>query len=108
MLFGSVFQAFAAFELVRLVKWFLCYTKMSDLHIVSEDFSTEARDEAWDRLKVTCCQPFRKDVQFGVSMLQIWSVDPSDATSSSTDQGLHMKVSIQHWPDHHIRQFFYL
>ncbi|KAK2174929.1 hypothetical protein NP493_765g00012 [Ridgeia piscesae] len=61
-----------------------------------EDFSTEARDEAWDRLKITCCQPFRKDVQFGVSMLQIWSVNPFDATSSDTDQGLHVKPSVSH------------
>ncbi|KAI0231139.1 hypothetical protein LSAT2_018469 [Lamellibrachia satsuma] len=50
------------------------------------DFLAEAKNEAWDRLKITCCQPFRKDVQFGISMLQIWSTDPPE-----TDHGLPVK-----------------
>uniref|UniRef100_A0A8D0HPW5 XRCC1 N-terminal domain containing 1, N-terminal like n=1 Tax=Sphenodon punctatus TaxID=8508 RepID=A0A8D0HPW5_SPHPU len=35
------------------------------------DFLASARDEKWDRLRLTCSQPFNKHAQFGLSFLRI-------------------------------------
>ena len=44
---------------------------------VADDFSSTVCLEAWDRLKVTCCQPFRKDVQHGISLIRIIASEKS-------------------------------
>lgn len=35
------------------------------------DFSTEAAQISWDRLKVVCAQPFNKHVPFGLSFVHV-------------------------------------
>ena len=41
----------------------------------SEQFSADTRDESWDRIRVVLSQPYRKDVQFGLSVLRILAAD---------------------------------
>ncbi|KAL0994311.1 hypothetical protein UPYG_G00120520 [Umbra pygmaea] len=52
------------------------------------DFLPEGADDSWDRVKVTCSQPFNKRCQFGLSFLLIRS--PQEEASTHTgkeDQG---------------------
>ncbi|KAK7084631.1 Transient receptor putative cation channel, subfamily C, member, partial [Halocaridina rubra] len=35
------------------------------------DFNSEAAKEKWDRVRIICTQPFRKDAQFGLSLLRL-------------------------------------
>ena len=37
----------------------------------SADFLPQATEENWDRLRVTCTQPFNKHAQFGLSFLRL-------------------------------------
>ncbi|CAG0891750.1 unnamed protein product [Darwinula stevensoni] len=39
----------------------------------SGDMSHGALSEKWDRVRIICCQPFRKDSQFGLSFIRIYS-----------------------------------
>ena len=39
------------------------------------DFNSATRDEPWDRIKVICTQPFRKDVQFGLCFVRVQTAD---------------------------------
>ncbi|KAL5016952.1 hypothetical protein ScPMuIL_006541 [Solemya velum] len=39
----------------------------------SDDFCEDAAKGSWDRIQVSCRQPFRRDVQFGLSFLRIRS-----------------------------------
>ncbi|XP_066287809.1 uncharacterized protein [Branchiostoma lanceolatum] len=43
-------------------------------------FSEEGRSEVWDRVRIVCRQPFRKDLQFGLSFLRLRT--PSTDVSS--------------------------
>ncbi len=40
-------------------------------HWFAEDFTTEVRDECWDRIRIVLSQPFRKDRQMGLQFLRI-------------------------------------
>ena len=41
------------------------------LHVFAGDFDGTVQQKAWDRIKVVCTQPLRKDVQFGLSVLRV-------------------------------------
>ncbi|XP_031243476.1 short transient receptor potential channel 2 isoform X1 [Mastomys coucha] len=60
-----------------------------------DDFLTPASGESWDRLRLTCSQPFTRHQSFGLSFLRVRSsldsladpiVDPSAPGSSELDQ----------------------
>nr|XP_054749052.1 DNA repair protein XRCC1-like [Lytechinus pictus] len=38
----------------------------------------DARDEYWDRIKVVCRQPFKKDAQFGLAFIKISSIEEKE------------------------------
>ncbi len=46
------------------------------------DFLLQAAEESWDRLRVTCTQPFNKRSQFGLSFLRIRTME-GEAEGSS-------------------------
>lgn len=46
----------------------------------SDSFSKQALGSQWDRIRVTCRQPFRSDKQFGLSFIRVASVE-SDPVS---------------------------
>lgn len=39
------------------------------------DFLPQAAKESWDRLRVSCTQPFNKRLQFGLSFLRIRTME---------------------------------
>ncbi|CAL1535180.1 unnamed protein product, partial [Lymnaea stagnalis] len=45
------------------------------------DFSKEIATQQWDRLQIICRQPFRRDVQTGISFIRIKSVEAEKAVS---------------------------
>ncbi|KAK7476599.1 hypothetical protein BaRGS_00032145 [Batillaria attramentaria] len=47
-------------------------------------FTPEGRDGMWDRVQIICRQPWRKDVQLGLSFLRIRSTDGLSSTVSQT------------------------
>ncbi|XP_041348114.1 uncharacterized protein LOC121367805 [Gigantopelta aegis] len=49
----------------------------------SEHFCTEVSKEKWDRIKVICRQPFRKDVQYGLTFIRIKSADALPAENTN-------------------------
>lgn len=48
-----------------------------------EDFDASAVREKWDRIRILCTQPFRKDVQFGLSLFKVVSEDEAAASTLS-------------------------
>ncbi len=46
------------------------------------DFLPQAAEESWDRLRVTCTQPFNKRSQFGLSFLRIRTIEDEVEDSS--------------------------
>ncbi|XP_071143374.1 uncharacterized protein [Mytilus edulis] len=56
----------------------------------SKDFKDHVASKTWDRIRIICRQPLKKDVQFGLSFLRIKTMDnitPSkDLSSVSTNQ----------------------
>lgn len=46
------------------------------------DFLPQAAEESWDRLRVTCTQPFNKWSQFGLSFLRIRTIEDEAEDSS--------------------------
>ncbi|KAM8815861.1 protein XNDC1N isoform 1-T1 [Rhynchonycteris naso] len=61
-----------------------------------DDFLTAASGESWDRLRLTCSQPFARHQSFGLAFLRVCSsldslddpiVDPSASVSSVLSQG---------------------
>lgn len=46
------------------------------------DFLPQAAEESWDRLRVTCTQPFNKWSQFGLSFLRIRTMEDQAEDSS--------------------------
>lgn len=50
------------------------------------DFLSLAAEESWDRLRVTCTQPFNKQLQFGLSFLRVRTTeDQTEDTSGQPD-----------------------
>ncbi|KAK3729585.1 hypothetical protein RRG08_049762, partial [Elysia crispata] len=58
-----------------------CVTKMFS----KVDFSSNIAAQKWDRLQVICRQPFRKDVQLGISFVRLKSSKPTYQSESKTD-----------------------
>ncbi|GFS20446.1 Xrcc1-prov protein [Elysia marginata] len=50
-----------------------CVTKMFS----KVDFSSDLSAQKWDRLQIICRQPFRKDVQLGISFIRLKSANPA-------------------------------
>ncbi|XP_028823499.1 protein XNDC1N [Denticeps clupeoides] len=48
------------------------------------DFLSEGLDQMWDRLRVTCTQPYRRNAQFGLSFLQVRS--PEDTPTFTVQE----------------------
>ncbi|RUS83313.1 hypothetical protein EGW08_008935 [Elysia chlorotica] len=49
------------------------------------DFSSTTAAQSWDRVQVICRQPFRKDVQLGVSFIRLKSAKPTPQTDSNAE-----------------------
>ena len=47
-----------------------------------DSFSKQALGSQWDRIRVTCRQPYRSDKQFGLSFMRITSVEDDPVPSS--------------------------
>ena len=65
---------------------FLTLTFICLVELISGDFSSSVKDELWDRLQIICRQPFRRDVQFGLSFIQIKSVTIKEDVNIATDK----------------------
>ncbi|KAJ8266714.1 hypothetical protein GJAV_G00133890 [Gymnothorax javanicus] len=50
-----------------------------------DDFLQAGVDELWDRVRVTCTQPFNKRAQFGLSFLRIRSPEEEEGMSSEEE-----------------------
>ncbi|XP_066502227.1 short transient receptor potential channel 2 isoform X2 [Hoplias malabaricus] len=67
------------------------------------DFLPQAAEESWDRLMVTCTQPFNKHSQFGLSFLRLrTAVENTEEISAqekdSENQGTPIKIqSVRDW-----------
>lgn len=59
---------------------------MSSMSPCSADFLSQAAEESWDRLRVTCTQPFNKHSQFGLSFLRIRTVEDKTEDSSAQQE----------------------
>ena len=59
----------------------------------SDDFSAGVRDQEWDRVKVVLNQPFRKDQQFGLSLLRIITTEEARA-STGVSMRAYCKICI--------------
>ncbi|XP_063806946.1 protein XNDC1N isoform X2 [Pseudophryne corroboree] len=57
------------------------------------DFLEEAASEKWDRLRITCSQPFNKQEQFGLSFIRIRSPLESENPVRTPAAGVH-QVSV--------------
>uniref|UniRef100_A0A3B1KG47 Xrcc1 N-terminal domain containing 1 n=1 Tax=Astyanax mexicanus TaxID=7994 RepID=A0A3B1KG47_ASTMX len=69
------------------------------------DFLPQAAKESWDRLRITCSQPFNKHSQFGLSFLRLRtaeeqsdevSADPEDTTAENQSTPSRM-ISVRDW-----------
>lgn len=56
--------------LLKTVTLFIHFAIHSFL-VPSEDLDSEARVEKWDKVRIICLQPFRKDGQFGLSLFRL-------------------------------------
>ncbi|RXN07284.1 short transient receptor potential channel 2-like protein [Labeo rohita] len=61
------------------------------------DFLPQAAEESWDRLRVTCTQPFNKRSQFGLSFLRIRTVE--DEAEDSSVQNEDIAAEQLHTPE---------
>ncbi|KAA0720236.1 Short transient receptor potential channel 2 [Triplophysa tibetana] len=67
------------------------------------DFLSPAAEESWDRLRVTCTQPFNKQLQFGLSFLRVRStVNQTEDTSGQAPAPQNMRTpdkmtSVKQW-----------
>ena len=50
----------------------------------TENFDETNRLETWDRMRIICTQPFRKDKPFGVSMLKLRAETDLDAINNNS------------------------
>lgn len=64
----------------------------------NEDFSEDVCQKKWDRIKVICRQPFRKDVQFGLCFLKVHSKDvKTDGLDCTKDKNKSVKSIQKHF-----------
>ncbi|XP_030649143.1 transient receptor potential cation channel subfamily C member 2b [Chanos chanos] len=69
------------------------------------DFLPEGREENWDRLRVTCTQPFNRRVQFGLSFLRVRSTSEDterapgirEETAEPSPKTPEKSVSVREW-----------
>ncbi|XP_013083183.2 uncharacterized protein LOC106068386 [Biomphalaria glabrata] len=59
------------------------------------DFSKEIICQKWDRLQLICRQPFRKDMQFGVSFVRIKSIDLPEEEPCTNDKGSDVQPEVK-------------
>ena len=59
---------------------FYCFV---DDILLAENFDETNRLETWDRMRIICTQPFRKDKPFGVSMLKLRAETDLDAINNN-------------------------
>ena len=69
---------------------YFCLSVYLFIEIFPESFSREVLSQQWDRIRIICRQPFRKDKQFGLSFIRIAAKDdealpPTGSTVRSSD-----------------------
>ncbi|XP_046578904.1 uncharacterized protein LOC124286579 [Haliotis rubra] len=57
----------------------------------AENFAPGVAAEKWDRVQVTCRQPYRKDVQYGLSFVRIRAAGGKIKTSDGNEDGPHLE-----------------
>lgn len=53
------------------------------LNFLTEDLDKENVEKKWDRVRIVCSQPFRKNVQFGLTFFKVHSQDVSSELNNS-------------------------
>uniref|UniRef100_A0A7M4FGX0 XRCC1 N-terminal domain containing 1, N-terminal like n=2 Tax=Crocodylus porosus TaxID=8502 RepID=A0A7M4FGX0_CROPO len=62
------------------------------------DFLASAKGEKWDRLRVTCSQPFNKQTQFGLSFLRLRTpLDPDPSQAAPVPQHSSEELTASPW-----------
>ncbi|KAF5284991.1 hypothetical protein FQR65_LT02302 [Abscondita terminalis] len=51
------------------------------------DLQSPERDEKWDYVKIVCTQPFNRHVQYGLSFINLHSIDNESALNNSVNLG---------------------
>ncbi|KAK2574413.1 Protein XNDC1N [Acropora cervicornis] len=70
------------------------WTKTHTVRMFNQSaFSKKAVGSQWDRVRVICLQPFRKDKQFGLSFMRLGSV-PDESKACSSDRLTPAKVVV--------------
>ncbi|XP_066950840.1 uncharacterized protein [Macrobrachium rosenbergii] len=63
------------------------------------DFNADAVEEKWDKVRIVCTQPFRKDVQFGLSLFrlhansEVLSIAEDSVDNTNKDDAKMLKVA---------------
>ena len=65
----------------------------TSLYFIVGAFSKKAVGSQWDRVRVICLQPFRKDKQFGLSFMRVGSV-PDESKPCCSDRLTPAKVVV--------------
>ena len=55
------------------------------IHIYAGGFSRQTIENQWDRIRLICRQPYRKDKQFGLSFIRVASV-PEESSGEDVSQ----------------------
>lgn len=61
----------------------------------SADFLSESATESWDRLRITCSQPFNKRRQFGLSFLCLRTADEHSENDTSSQENKSTKDEVR-------------
>lgn len=56
-----------------------------------EEFSKPAANQLWDRIKITCTQPFNKNVQYGLSFVRVHSSDGMEKNDKNNADSLALE-----------------
>lgn len=56
-----------------------------------EEFSKPASNQLWDRIKITCTQPFNKNVQYGLSFVRVHSSDGIEKNEKNNADSLALE-----------------
>ena len=67
--------------------------RKTSFYFIVGAFSKKAVGSQWDRVRVICLQPFRKDKQFGLSFMRLGSV-PDESKACSSDRLTPAKVVV--------------
>lgn len=61
------------------------------------DFLPQAAEESWDRLRVTCSQPFNKRNLFGLSFFRVRTADEHDEEPSANQENPTTQNQVRHF-----------